>query len=102
MSRRRKPPRASVLAKFRALPPVIQAITGLLTVASTTLGLLFLLVPGLKPGGGPRSPAKIVGDLTYLGLERDVKYGVHLAADRLDASGYDDQQLGRVGDVVEV
>jgi hypothetical protein len=97
-------PRRSWVAWFRSLPPVIQALTGALTLVSTVLGLLFLLVPGLKPGGGspPSPPAKIVGDMRYLRLMRDVKYGVHLAADRLDTGGYDRKQLGRVGHVVEV
>jgi hypothetical protein len=103
MSEGDRPPRGSWVAKFRALPPVIQAITGVLTLVSTALALLFALVPSLQPGGGgPRTPAKISGDMRYLSLERDVKYGLHLTAARLDASGYDEQQLGRVGNVVEV
>jgi hypothetical protein len=103
MNSRRKASRASLLEKFRALPPVIQVITGLLTVVSTALGLLFLLVPGWKPGAGsPTTPTKIVGNLHYLGLEPEVPYGVHLAADRLDSGGYHEQQLKRMGNVVEV
>jgi len=96
--------RTSWVARFRSLPPVVQAITGVLTLISTALALLFALVPGLRPGdGSPGTPVRpITGGLEYLGLQRNVEYGVHLAADRLNDPNADQRQLDRVGHVVEV
>lgn len=102
MSRPRARPRPSLLQRFRALPPVVQAIGGLLGVVSTAIGLVFLLDPGLRPGETSTPPAKIAGNLTYLGLERNVAYGIHLAADRLSPHGYSPAQLKRHGNVMEV
>jgi hypothetical protein len=90
---------------FGVKVPVLDSLfrQGLLGIAGIAFLVLAVEVGGGGGGGGGNNSAgEIKGDLTYLGLERDVKYGVHLAADRLDSNGYTPLQLQRVGNVIEV
>jgi hypothetical protein len=88
------------MTKFRALPPVIQAITGVLTALTTAAGLLFLFFPGLKPTSAESAP-KIKSTLRALDLTQ-AKLGDFLLLTQKQPGRYTDQQLASVGNMASV
>jgi hypothetical protein len=88
------------MTKFRSLPPVIQAITGVLTALTTAAGLLFLFFPGLKPTSAESAP-KIKSTLRALDLTQ-AKLGDFLLLTRKQPGRYTDQQLASVGNMASV
>jgi hypothetical protein len=82
---------------FRRLPAGVQWASAVVGLATATLGLVFLLLPDLRPGGTPARSAKVEATLASPVSQRE--YLVRIRRPETDVSP---AQLERVGAIVDV